>query len=148
MGKKPMVSVTYEDERISIKNSLPYLKCVLRLSCVVHGPIYGRFKGFYVNSFLYIKVYLYIQRKPFTKIAIEIFTNSRRQLAENRMHAFNTGLSKISPEIQNKSTSKLRSHLVYVASRNKAQIRTNYAIWLTFSHELFHQSDQCIAYYL
>ena len=23
------------------KNSLPYLKCVLRLSCVVHGPIYG-----------------------------------------------------------------------------------------------------------
>ena len=41
MGKKPIVSVTYENERISIKNSLPYLKCVLRLSCVVHGPIYG-----------------------------------------------------------------------------------------------------------
>ena len=36
MGKKPIVSVTYENERISIKNSLPYLKCVLRLSCVVH----------------------------------------------------------------------------------------------------------------
>ena len=34
MGKKPIVSVTYENERISIKNSLPYLKCVLRLSCV------------------------------------------------------------------------------------------------------------------
>ena len=32
MGKKPIVSVTYENERISIKNSLPYLKCVLRLS--------------------------------------------------------------------------------------------------------------------
>ena len=45
MGKKPIVSVTYENERISIKNSLPYLKCVLRLSCVVHGPIYGRFMG-------------------------------------------------------------------------------------------------------
>ena len=43
MWKKPIVSVTYENERISIKNSLPYLKCVLRLSCVVHGPIYGRF---------------------------------------------------------------------------------------------------------
>ena len=43
MGKKPIVSVTYENERMSIKNSLPYLKCVLRLSCVVHGPIYGRF---------------------------------------------------------------------------------------------------------
>ena len=49
MGKKPIVSVTYENERISIKNSLTYLKCVLRLSCVVHGPIYGRFMGFYVN---------------------------------------------------------------------------------------------------
>ena len=48
MGKKPIVSVTYENERISIKkkNSLPYLKCMLRLSCVVHGPIYGRFMGF------------------------------------------------------------------------------------------------------
>ena len=57
MGKKPIVSVTYENERISIKNSLPYLKCVLRLSCVVHGPIYGRFMGFYVNGFLSIKVY-------------------------------------------------------------------------------------------
>ena len=44
MGKKPIVSVTYA-ERISMKNSLPYLKCVLRLSCVVHGPIYGRFMG-------------------------------------------------------------------------------------------------------
>ena len=36
MGKKPIVSVTYENERILIKNSLPYLKCVLRLSCAVH----------------------------------------------------------------------------------------------------------------
>ena len=56
MGKKPIVSVTYENETISIKkkNSLPYLKCVLRLSCVVHGPIYGRFMGFYVNGFLSI----------------------------------------------------------------------------------------------
>ena len=46
MGKKPIVSVTYENETISIKNSLPYLKCVLRLPCVVYGPIYGRFMGF------------------------------------------------------------------------------------------------------
>ena len=52
MGKKPIGSVTYENERISIKNSLPYLKCVSRLSCVVHGPIYGRFIGFYANDFL------------------------------------------------------------------------------------------------
>ena len=35
-----------------MKNSLPYLTCVLRLSCVVHGPIYGRFMDFYVNGFL------------------------------------------------------------------------------------------------
>ena len=39
MGEKPIVSVTH-------------LKCVLRLSCVVHGPIYARFMGFYVNRFL------------------------------------------------------------------------------------------------
>ena len=55
MGKKPIVSVTYENERISIKNSLPYLKCVLHLSCVVHGPIYGRFMGCTVNGFLCYK---------------------------------------------------------------------------------------------
>ena len=52
MGKKPIISVSYENERISIKNSLPYSKCVLRLSCVVHGQIYGRFMGFDVNGFL------------------------------------------------------------------------------------------------
>ena len=52
MGRKPIVSITYETERISIKNSLPYLKCVLRLSCVVHRPIYGCFMGFYVSGFL------------------------------------------------------------------------------------------------
>ena len=61
MEKISIVSVTYENERISMKNSLPYLKCVLRLSCVVHGPIYGRFMGF-----LSIKVDLYIEIKPFT----------------------------------------------------------------------------------
>ena len=44
-GEKPIVSVTYENERISIKNSLPYIKCVLRLSCVVHGPILWPFYG-------------------------------------------------------------------------------------------------------
>ena len=52
MGKKPIVSATYENERISIKNSLTFLKCVLRFSCLVHRPIYGRFMGFYVNGFL------------------------------------------------------------------------------------------------
>ena len=55
MGKKPIVSVIYENERISIKkkNSLPYIKCVLRLSCVVHGPIYG----LYCKRFSHVKLY-------------------------------------------------------------------------------------------
>ena len=50
MGKKPIVSVTYENERISKRDSLPYMKRVLHLSCVVHGPIYGRFMGCTVNG--------------------------------------------------------------------------------------------------
>ena len=54
MGKKPIISVTYENERISIKNSLPYIKCVLHLSSVVHGPIYDRFMSCPVNGFLSI----------------------------------------------------------------------------------------------
>ena len=55
-----MASVTYENERISIrKKQPPYIKCMLRLSCVVHGPIYGHFVGCTVND-------LYIERKPFT----------------------------------------------------------------------------------
>ena len=76
MGKKPIVSVTYENERISIKNSLPYLKCVLRLSCVVHGPIYGRFMGFYVNGFLSVKVFRY----SFSE-AIPIFFNRLKSVS-------------------------------------------------------------------
>ena len=55
MGQKPIVFVTYENKRISIKNSLPYIKCVLRLSSVVHGPIYGRLMGCTVNGFLSYK---------------------------------------------------------------------------------------------
>ena len=41
MGKKHIISVTYENERISIKNSLPPLKSVLRVSSVVRGTFYG-----------------------------------------------------------------------------------------------------------
>ena len=64
MGKKPIVSVTDQNERISIKNSLPYLKCVLRLSCVVHGPIYGRFMGkrLYREKTVYIKTHEIINK--------------------------------------------------------------------------------------
>ena len=84
MGKKPIVSLTYKNEKISIKNNLPYLKCVLSLSCMVHGPICGPFMGFYVNGFLsrektvswpiygrFMGFYQYVNgflsiRKPFT----------------------------------------------------------------------------------
>ena len=52
MGKNPIVSVAYENEMISTEKNLPYIKCVLRHSCVVYGPIYGRFIGCTVNGFL------------------------------------------------------------------------------------------------
>ena len=51
MGKNPIVSVPCENERISIKNSLSYTKSVIRLSWVVHGPI---FMGYTVNGVLFI----------------------------------------------------------------------------------------------
>ena len=47
MGKKPIASVTYKNERISIKNSLPYIKsCVTSLLCgpwVDLWPFYGKY---------------------------------------------------------------------------------------------------------
>ena len=46
MGKKPVAYVTYKNERISMENSLPYIK---------YGPIYGRFMGSTVNDFLSIE---------------------------------------------------------------------------------------------
>ena len=55
-GEKPIVSVTYQYERFSTekkrKNGLPYLKCVLGLSCVIREPIYVHFMGFSVTGFL------------------------------------------------------------------------------------------------
>ena len=50
-GEKPIVSVTYQYERISTekkkekkrKNGLPYLKCVSGLSCVIYGFQCNRF---------------------------------------------------------------------------------------------------------
>ena len=54
MGKNLSFPQPTKMKGFQLKNSLPYLQCVLRLSCVVHGPIYGRFIGFYVNEFLSI----------------------------------------------------------------------------------------------
>ena len=79
MGKKPIVSVTYENERISIKNSLPYLKCLLRLSCVVHGPIYGRFMFFYVNGFLAVNRYTQQRRCSYFELRLPVCTPSHPQ---------------------------------------------------------------------
>ena len=59
MGKKPIVFGNLRKWKDFNKNLLPYLKCVLRLSCVVHGPIYGLFMGFHVNGFLSINLYKY-----------------------------------------------------------------------------------------
>ena len=49
MGKTPIVSATYEKlgGKDFIKKQLISLNCVSSLSCVVHGPMYGRFMGFY-----------------------------------------------------------------------------------------------------
>ena len=76
MGEKPIISVTYEKERISIKNSLPYFQCVLpgaevlgSWCYVVHGPIYGRFMGFYVNR--------YLSRRPHRRDVTHILSKVR-----------------------------------------------------------------------
>ena len=66
MGKKPTVSLTYENETISINNSL--------LSFVVHGRIYGRFMGFYVNGFLSIQRFKTVHIKT-NKTAINLPVN-------------------------------------------------------------------------
>ena len=56
MGNKPTVSVTYENERISIKKQLTLLKmCVTSLLC---GPR--------AELWLYIPIQRYIERKSFT----------------------------------------------------------------------------------
>ena len=41
MGKKFIVSVTYENERVSIKTASVIIKCVLDLSCADLWPFYG-----------------------------------------------------------------------------------------------------------
>ena len=58
MGKKPTVSVTYENERISIKKQLTLLKmCVTSLLCGPWAELWP-FYGFLCKRFsLYIKVY-------------------------------------------------------------------------------------------
>ena len=58
MGKTYRFCNLTENERVSLKKSLPYLKCMfLRLSCVVHGSIWGRFMGFNLTGFLSILIF-------------------------------------------------------------------------------------------
>ena len=59
MGKKPTVSVTYENERISIIKKKTLLKmCVTSLLCGPLAELWAPFYGFLCKRFsLYIKVY-------------------------------------------------------------------------------------------
>ena len=61
MEKISIVSVTYENESISIKNSLHYIKCVLRGPWADLWPFYGLYSKRFSLS-----INLYIERKPFT----------------------------------------------------------------------------------
>ena len=47
MGKKPFVSVTYENERISIKDCIPYLKGETSSCFVLKSFHFRRFRFFY-----------------------------------------------------------------------------------------------------
>ena len=65
MGKKPIISVTYKNETISITKQLTLRKmCVTSLLCGPRADLWP-FYGFLCKWFsLYIN--LYIERKPFT----------------------------------------------------------------------------------
>ena len=75
MRKKPIVSVTYENERISIKNSLPYRKCVTSLLCGPRTDLWP-FYGFLCKRFsLYFRVTQYYWDKKLlviTEVAIAL----------------------------------------------------------------------------
>ena len=59
MGKKPTVSVTYENERISIKKQLTLLKM-----CVT-SPLFGpRAKPLYREKTVYIKTHKTVINRP------------------------------------------------------------------------------------
>ena len=67
MGKKPIVSVTYENAGISIKNNLPYLKCVLpavvmSLQCGPRADLWPFYGSLCKRFSLYIKVYPFTQK--------------------------------------------------------------------------------------
>ena len=68
MGKKPIVSVTYENERVSIKKQFTLLKmCVTSLLCGSQADLWP-FYGFLCKRFslCILKSFLHIERKPFT----------------------------------------------------------------------------------
>ena len=69
MGKKAIVSVTYENERISIKKSLPYIKCVTPLLC---GPWTNLwlFYGLYCKRFPLSTYKVYIERENWAHFPI------------------------------------------------------------------------------
>ena len=96
MGKKPNISVTYENERISIKKRFPYRKCALHLSCVVHGPIYGHLKFlqlsktlkcYFVTCFFFTKLD-FIQRQCFFWTINLRFPSKMGMSQESELEAF------------------------------------------------------------
>ena len=50
MGKNPIVSVAYENEMISTKENLPYIKCVTALLCGPWADLWP-FCGLYCKRF-------------------------------------------------------------------------------------------------
>ena len=73
MGKKTIVSVTYKNERISIKKQLTLLKmCATSLLCGPRVDLWP-FYGFLCKRFsLYIKVYQDARRRSFFELGLPV----------------------------------------------------------------------------
>ena len=71
---------------------------MLRLSCVVLGPIYGRFMGFYVNVFIYFYIFLYLHSDWSTRKQ-KFLRHGNRLAARVRRRYFSEG-EKRRPEMR------------------------------------------------
>ena len=77
------------------KNSLPFIKCVLRLSCVVHGPIHGRFMGCTVNGFLLYCWFSVSGHSKLIKIKIKTVEQIKSRIWEMKGGKYAKTLAKI-----------------------------------------------------
>ena len=78
MGKKPIVSVTYENETISIKKQLTLLK--LCVTSLLGGP---RVDLWPFYGFLCKNGFLFIERKPFTFTVRWRYKNAEYMFADH-----------------------------------------------------------------